>query len=226
MSLKITYIKHSGFLVETDHSNMLFDYCGGELPSTVEGQKLLFIFVSHAHGDHYSKEIFGLKPHGEVHYILSDDIDPGTVPAACKDRVLWAAPHKTYDLHICNTALKITTLQSNDLGVAFLVEEDGLRLYHAGDLNNWWWDGDADDKALEEQYHAELERIRGMHFDAAFIPLDPRLKGWWKGVTDFMSYADAVRIIPMHDFGDHSMPAKLRKLPDVSAYVDRIEDNM
>lgn len=122
------------------------------------------------------------------------------------------------------TKLTISTLRSNDEGVAFLVELGDLRFYHAGDLNNWWWDGDAEDEQLAEQYHEELARIRGQHFSAAFIPLDPRLKGWWKGIEDFMHYADADALFPMHNFGEQGLPKKLLSLDCVAAYRDRIRD--
>ena len=43
------------------------------------------------------------------------------------------------DVEIGN--LKIRTLKSTDLGVAFMVETEGRRIYHAGDLNRWQWEG-------------------------------------------------------------------------------------
>ena len=91
--------------------------------------------------------------------------------------------HSITDASIIDVS--IDTLRSNDEGVAFIVRLGDLRIYHAGDLNNWWWDGDVEDQKLADIYHEELERIRGRHFTAAFIPLDPRLNGWWKGIEDF-----------------------------------------
>ena len=55
-------------------------------------------------------------------------------------------------------ALSVRTLYSNDLGVAFLIQDGGASLYFAGDLNNWWWDGDAADRALETSYRHELKK--------------------------------------------------------------------
>ena len=59
--MKVTYLGHSGFLVEMDDVIFLFDYYKGELPEMDPGKKLL-VFVSHAHYDHYRKEIFSLRP--------------------------------------------------------------------------------------------------------------------------------------------------------------------
>ena len=43
---KVTYLYHSGFLVETERSYMLFDYWKGEIPF-MEYKKELYIFASH-----------------------------------------------------------------------------------------------------------------------------------------------------------------------------------
>ncbi len=53
----VTYIKHSGFLVETKESYLLFDYWEGKLPE-LQYDKELYVFSSHAHHDHYTKDIF------------------------------------------------------------------------------------------------------------------------------------------------------------------------
>jgi L-ascorbate metabolism protein UlaG (beta-lactamase superfamily) len=123
---------------------------------------------------------------------------------------------------LISTCVKIHTLKSNDLGVAFLIETDGKKLYHAGDLNNWWWDGGPVDIDLEKIYHEELARIKGEHFDAAFIPLDPRIEGYWMGVTDFLSSASADIIFPMHFGSEHRIIKKMKeKYP---ALKDQIAD--
>ena len=122
------------------------------------------------------------------------------------------------------TEVSVETLRSNDEGVAFIVQLGGLSIYHAGDLNNWWWDGDVEDQKLADIYHEELERIRGQHFTSAFIPLDPRLKGWWKGIEDFMHYADADRIFPMHNFGEKELPKKFLALDCAAGYKNRVFD--
>ena len=58
--LKITYIEHSGFLLETENAVFLFDYYKGALPQ-INPQKPLFVFVSHKHGDHYNPDIFSFR---------------------------------------------------------------------------------------------------------------------------------------------------------------------
>ena len=51
--MKVTYIHHSSFMAELEHAALLFDYFEGEIPA-VEGDKPLFVFASHRHGDHFS----------------------------------------------------------------------------------------------------------------------------------------------------------------------------
>ena len=54
--MKVTYIHHSSFLVETDENYFLFDYFEGELPEFKEDKPLL-VFASHRHGDHFSRDL-------------------------------------------------------------------------------------------------------------------------------------------------------------------------
>ena len=51
--MKITYIHHSAFLVETESAYLLFDYFQGKLPEFSE-EKPLYVFASHRHPDHFS----------------------------------------------------------------------------------------------------------------------------------------------------------------------------
>ena len=65
--------------------------------------------------------------------------------------------------------MKVHGFKSTDEGVAFLIETEGKRIYHAGDLNNWVWEGEpeADNKRMSQRFHQELEKLRGIHIDVA-----------------------------------------------------------
>ena len=225
MNTIVTYIEHSCFLVETAECYLLFDYYCGEvsLPA-LDPAKPLLLFNSHAHHDHFSKEIFALRDrYPSALFVLSADIP---VPATVQPFTCPMLPHEHRLLQLADgrTAVSIDTLRSNDEGVAFIIRIGDLCIYHAGDLNNWWWDGDVEDQKLANIYHEELEHIRGRHFTAAFIPLDPRLKGWWKGIEDFMHYADADAIFPMHNFGEKGLPKKFLALDCAAGYKNRVFD--
>ena len=237
MNIIVTYIEHSCFLVETTECYLLFDdYCGEVPLPALNPAKPLLLFNSHAHHDHFSKEIFALRDRcPSALFVLSADIP---VPAAIQPFTCPMLPHEHRLIQLTNgraavsmapadavnAEVSVETLRSNDAGVAFIVRLGDLSLYHAGDLNNWWWDGDVEDQKLADIYHEELERIRGRHFTAAFIPLDPRLQGWWKGIEDFMHYADADRIFPMHNFGEKGLPKKFLALDCAAGYKNRVFD--
>jgi len=57
--MRITYIGHSGFLVELRETLLLFDYYEGSLPQ-LPLEKQLYVFASHRHPDHFNPEIFSL----------------------------------------------------------------------------------------------------------------------------------------------------------------------
>lgn len=208
--MNVSYIYHSGFLVETQDACFLFDWFDGALPHLSQ-EKPLFVFASHSHGDHFSRKIFDLPAR---RFILSDDIPQGEIPGvkAVSGKVIRMGAHERVQVPLADRtedapetthfgqgeAFLVRTLASNDLGVAFVLTTREGNIYHAGDLNNWWWDGDAEDRKLEKAYHEELERIRGMHFEAAMIPYDLRLREPGFGIRDFLQYCTADRIYGMH----------------------------
>ena len=49
--MKVTYIHHSGFLVETERFYYLFDYESGALPE-LDAKKPIFVLSSHSHRRH------------------------------------------------------------------------------------------------------------------------------------------------------------------------------
>ena len=219
--MKIFYIAHSSFLVETSGCSMLFDYYRGEIPSVDPG-KPLYVFASHFHQDHFSKKIFDLADEYPcVIFILASDIPQHfRIPESLKTAVM--DPRTTWS----DERIRVETLRSNDSGTAFIIsvpDNNKIRmLYHAGDLNNWHWDEEPDSLALIEEYHAEMETIRGRHFDAAFIPLDPRLENHAQdGILDFGKYADADRIYPMHMWEDCGVIERFLALPEAEPYREK-----
>jgi hypothetical protein len=59
----------------------------------------------------------------------------------------------------------VKAFKSTDEGVAFLIEAEGKVLYHAGDLNNWVWEGEPEEYnfRMSEAFHSELLKIAGNH---------------------------------------------------------------
>ncbi|MEE8807613.1 MAG: MBL fold metallo-hydrolase [Lactimicrobium sp.] len=185
--MNITPIAHSSFLIETSERYLLFDWAMGSLPA-MGSDKPLYVFVSHSHFDHYDPKIFSL--HAEK-FILSDEINDSL---ARRDDVIHLHVHQSISID----GMRIMALASNDLGCAFVIDTKDGSIYHAGDLNNWWWDGDEEDRKLADFYHRELSLIKGKHFACAMIPYDLRIKQPDYGIKDFLQYCTAERIYPMH----------------------------
>ena len=113
--------------------------------------------------------------------------------------------------------VQIETLRSTDAGVAFLVQAEGKSFYHAGDLNWWYWkeESRAWNTQMEKAYKQEISHIEGRHFDAAFVPLDPRLEeGAYLGLRYFLEHTDADRIFPMHLWDNYEIIDRFRKTVD------------
>ena len=162
--MKITYIHHSSFAVELPHAVFLFDYFKGTIPDFPK-EKPLYVFASHKHQDHFDLKIFSLaEKYPRIHYILSRDIhlSPAYLEhhGIPKERLsLVTFIGKEQSRTFCNEKmvspdeaepespfLTVETLTSTDAGVAFLVTCEGVRLYHAGDLNWWTWIGETNEE--------------------------------------------------------------------------------
>ena len=201
--MRITYIKHSCFLAETSGAYFLFDYSRGNIPA-LSAEKPLYVFVSHAHEDHWNRGIFTDRRLAQARlFILGFDIREPFEEMVRKDPALtdlpvaWAMPQETIRTgnFICDPLL------STDEGVAFLVRTANDVIYHAGDLNWWHWNGDPDEKNREREknFKREIDRLRGIPIDAAFVPLDPRQENAGRFCMDYcMEALDAPHVFPMH----------------------------
>ena len=209
--MKITYIAHSGFLAELEHTLLLFDYYQGELPD-FPGDKTLFVFASHRHPDHFNPDIFRLaEGRDHVFFVLSHDIWKSRVPDGQKSRTVHLKAGEEWS----RSGVMVKTLRSTDEGVAFLVQADGKMVYHAGDLNDWRGDGEPEDwnRRMAEKFRRYIEPLRGVHMDAAFVPLDPRQEEHYAlGLDYFLTLADygdaregAEKIYPMHCWDDYGI---------------------
>lgn len=202
--MKITYVGHSGFFVELAHTVLLFDYWEGDLPA-IPADKRLYILVSHRHGDHFNPEIFRLcSPGREVFYLLSDDIGAHRIPEEAAGCTVRLGPCARWH----DDRIQVETLRSTDEGVAFWVECEGKKLYHAGDLNDWQWPGEdpAWNRRMAADFRRDLEPLRGRKMDAAFLPLDPRQgEEAAAGLDYFLTVADARAIYPMHCWEDYTV---------------------
>ncbi len=202
--MNVTYINHSGFIVETENCYIIFDYFNGELPEF--GNKPIYFLSSHGHQDHFNREIFNMFDDDKVKYILSGDIKK-KIKSINSENILFVYPRKEYELD----NLKIKTLKSTDLGVAFIVEVEGKRIYHGGDLNCWMWQEENRqfNNSMKNAYEREIKSIAGETLDIAFVPLDPRQDEYYDmGMKFILNQCHILNIFPMHMWEEYSVQDK------------------
>ena len=223
--LEVTYLHHSGFLVETDHYFLLFDYYTqngrhGLIDVVAYPEKQWLIFASHDHGDHFDPKIFSVAEQLNLAgIVLSDDIN-STIDT--KKEMLFVSSGRQYDF----LGATIQTLRSNDEGVAFLVSVDGVTVYHGGDLNWWHWNGEskAFHDEIAESYKTEINKIKGIDIDVAFIAVDTRLedKYIW-GLDYFMKQVGAKWVFPMHFWRRYEICQEIQKDSLAKRYKEHVK---
>ena len=219
--VKVTYLYHSGFMIETFSSCLVFDYyTAGGAYNNIDTNKFygknLFVFVSHAHQDHYDKEIFKWK-NKNAKYVMSNDcqVDEDV------ENVTMVSPNKGYVID----GIAIETLRSNDEGVAFIVHVDGTTIYFSGDLNWWHWNGESDEfnDMIKNQYTSEIDKIKNLKVDVGFVPVDVRLEDKYILAIDYlMKNVEVKYIFPMHFWQDHKVYEYLIKDERTAEYRNRI----
>ena len=204
--MKVTYIYNSSFCVELDKSILIFDYANGQLPP-IKKDKDVYVFISHRHSDHYTPDVFHFADTIEkIHFIVSDDLlQKKTIKfyinhmigKKALSLITWVKPNETYRVG----QIKVKTLKSTDLGVAFLVNVENQNIYHAGDLNMWAWPTDSEQMNLKAKndFVDQINKLKGIHIDCAFLTLDPKQENLYaQGFDWFMKHTDTDNVFPMH----------------------------
>jgi len=194
MEVKVTYLTNSGFLLSLADTLFVIDDEGKAkdiVDRAVAAHKKAVFFATHAHFDHFSDHIFGYGKR----YVLSDDIDR----AACPAEADIARIKKGDTVEVCG--YRVTAFDSTDAGVSLLIERDGKRIFHAGDLNNWHWRDESTDEEVEEMqvWFDGIVSCLPHGIDLAFFPADPRMGGDYAlGARQFAERIEPKRLIPMH----------------------------
>ena len=171
--LKIVYYYNSGFSVQVGSTLFIFDYWEGEnrslsasvriRPELLKAYERIYVFISHAHPDHLDPVVYTWAKEGlPITYIVSSDMPIGTIGKRL-------APLQEKQL---TQDIWVKAYQSTDLGVAFLVEAYGLRIFHAGDLNLWHWRQEStlrEIEAAEKDFYDALEPLKGEQIGRAHV---------------------------------------------------------
>lgn len=158
------HLGHCGWALKTESHFLIFDYWNGAgagpdspgltngriNPAEIAGEDV-YVFVTHEHADHFDPAIFewaetlpnvtyvfGFRPELQPQY--RQEGYPGP-------EYIYVGPRETTSAG----GMNIRTIAANDAGVGFLVEVDGLTLFHAGD-HAGWAEGERDGYFAEIDY--------------------------------------------------------------------------
>lgn len=205
---KIIYLYHSGIAFETEQCILIVDYYQPKEKSTVlvpeisrllHSGKQVFVLVSHFHADHLDPIIWTWKKEcPEIDYILSRDILEKGLARVSDAHFL--SPGECFQ----NDLLLVRAFGSTDEGVSFYIETAGLRIFHAGDLNNWHWNEESTSEEIRESEAAffhELARIKReiKSLDVLCFPVDARLgHDYMRGPEQFLAQIPSRYFVPIH----------------------------
>lgn len=203
--VNVTYYHHSGFSAALDDVLLVFDYWQGEkmelpvekriTPEFLQQFREIYVFVSHEHPDHLDPEVFMWRKIVPVTYVVSSDMPVGT-------RGKRIAPGDTLRL---SDKVTVKAFDSTDLGVSFLVDVCGVKIFHAGDLNFWHWREESTVKEIddaEEAFRSAVDPITKEDIDLAFFPVDPRQGRLFDAGANYFILSVKPRLmVPMHFWG-------------------------
>ena len=201
--MKINYLLNSGFLIRDEKILLVFD--DFEDPAGIvdaaydkEDFDRLYIFVTHAHFDHFGTHIRAYA-HKTTRYIFSNDIKhTKRVKIFPKEKIVYIKRYSDWQ----DDAIKVRTYDSTDVGVSYLVETpSGKKIFHAGDFNWWHWEDDTPENIAlaEKSFKRQIKKLVGLEADVAFFPIDGRLgNSQEKGAIEFISRTNVKNFVAMH----------------------------
>ena len=182
--MRLVYIYHSGFALEADGFSILIDYFKDSDPDPAKGYVrsellkragTLYILASHFHPDHFHPEVLKWKEQKpDIKYIFSKDILKRRRAKA--DDAIYLKKGDAYQ----DELLTIKAFGSTDVGISFLIETEGRRIFHAGDLNNWHWSEESTEEEIRKangDFLAEVKYLKEKvpNIDLVLFPVDRRM---------------------------------------------------
>lgn len=165
----IWHLGHSSWAIKTEKHLLIFDYftnphgaipgeaslaSGHIIPTEIKDEKTT-VFVSHHHGDHYDPRIFEWRSEiPDIEYVF------GFRPRDIDEEYTFIGPRTEKMVG----GMKVSTIKSNDAGVGFLIEVDGLTILHPGDHANGYMD-------MSGTYTAEIDDLATEDIDLAFFAI-------------------------------------------------------
>lgn len=215
--MRLVYLFHSGFAIETDHCVVIVDYWidpTETVKDLLQTGKPVYVLASHHHEDHFNREVFRWKrARPDITYLLARDI-LDNLRADADEADCWFVKGDSWN----DDNLRVSAFGSNDCGVSWLIELDGKRIFHAGDLNNWYakfltdhyrgrkifsfeFNREIDPVEDERCFLTELDDIAKVtdSFDLVMFPVDGRIgNGYMLGARQFIERFKVRQFVPMH----------------------------
>ena len=83
-----------------------------------------------------------------------------------------------------------------------MIEVEGKRIYHSGDLNWWTWHGYETEEEYEimtDRFKKEMSKLEGEDIDLAMVVLDPRQGERYDwGIKYYLQKTNNKYLVPMH----------------------------
>lgn len=212
--MKLDYIYHSGFAIEADGVTVIIDYYKDSSEEVfnkgivhdylLEKPGVLYVLCSHFHPDHFNREVLSWKKlRPDIRYIFSKDILKHRRASA--DDAFYINKGGIYE----DDRLRIQAFGSTDVGVSFLLDLQGIRLFHAGDLNNWHWSEESTPQEIRKAEGDFLAEVRDLQqvapaVDVALFPVDRRMgRDYMRGPLQFVERIKTRIFVPMHFSEDY-----------------------
>jgi ankyrin repeat protein/L-ascorbate metabolism protein UlaG (beta-lactamase superfamily) len=213
------YTGHCGWAVKTAEHFLIFDYWnrGGD-PATpclanghIDPGEIadldVTVFVTHEHADHFDTTIFDwaerVRSIQFVYGFRPEDLPQYRRAPYRGPEYTYLGPRETAEFN----GMKVSTIRANDAGVGYLVEVDGIVLYHAGDHAGW---AEGEKQAYLDEIDYLARTVEGV--DIAFLNVtgchahDPEaLK---EGTYYSISKLSPRAVIPTHAGGREFIYAK------------------
>lgn len=139
----------------------------------------------------------------DIRYIFSKDILKHRRASA--DDAFYINKGGVYE----DDRLRIQAFGSTDVGVSFLIDLQGIRLFHAGDLNNWHWSEESTPQEIRKAEGDFLAEVRDLQqaapaVDVALFPVDRRMgRDYMRGPLQFVERIKTRIFVPMHFSEDY-----------------------
>ena len=201
--MELTYLMNSGFLIRDEKTLLVFDDYddpAGIMDAAYDKGDFdrLYIFVTHAHFDHFGTHIRAYAPRVSRYIFGSDLKHTKRVKIFPTKKITYMKRYTQWQ----DDTIKVWSFDSTDVGVSFMVEfPSGKKVYHAGDFNWWHWEDDTLEnlELAEKIFKRQLKRLDKLDADVAFFPVDGRLElAQEKGPIEFIAKTNVKSFVAMH----------------------------